>query len=103
MYGMMPATKTTSTTYHLTRSPLLTFTIIFTFLVKDVTATNPGSKGTKYKVHLKKMAETHRVPCVEETWVSLGLFSDVSNASWLRGEATGGRLEAALLDPSLVR
>lgn len=66
--------------------------------VRDVIEPSP-----EYRVHAKKMAETHCVPCcVQETWVSLGLFSDVSNASWLRGEATGGRLEAALLDPSMV-
>ena len=49
------------------------------------------------------MAETYRVPCCEkDTWVTLGLFTDVVNASWLRGEAVGGKLEAALLDPSMV-
>ncbi len=48
--------------------------------------------------------ETNEVKCSdEETWVSLGLFTDVSNTSWLRNEATSGRMEAALLDPSLVR
>lgn len=49
------------------------------------------------------MVEVHQVMCCEEeTWVSLGLFSNVSNASWLRDEATSGRMLATLLDPSMV-
>ena len=49
------------------------------------------------------MVETHRVTCCEtETWVTLGLFSDVSNAGRLKNEATSGKVEAALLEPSLV-
>ena len=48
--------------------------------------------------------ETYKVKtCEEETWVSLGLFTDVGNSSWIRNEATGGRMEAAVLDPSLVK
>ena len=49
------------------------------------------------------MAETYKMRCCEkDTWITLGLFFDVSNSAWLRSEATSGRVEAALLDPSLV-
>lgn len=48
--------------------------------------------------------ETHLVTCCEEeVWVSLALFTGVSNSSWLRSEAASGRIEAALLDPTMVR
>lgn len=40
--------------------------------------------------------------CAAETYISLGLFLNVSNAGYLRREAAAGRLEAVLLDPTLV-
>lgn len=56
---------------------------------------------TGYRVHKKVMAETYKLPTAEY-WISLALFTNVSNAGKLRSEATSGRIEAALLDPTLV-
>ena len=47
------------------------------------------------------MAESHEVPALN-CWISIALFTNVSNAAQLRGEATSGRIEAVLLDPTLV-
>ena len=47
------------------------------------------------------MAESHEVPTLN-CWISLALFTNVSNAAQLRSEATSGRIEAVLLDPTLV-
>ncbi len=47
--------------------------------------------------------ETFELPCSdEEKYVSLTLFVEVRNASKLRSDLTGGKLEAALLDATLV-
>ena len=40
--------------------------------------------------------------CASESWVTLVLFYRVRNASTLRSDATGGRIQAALLDPTFV-
>ena len=47
------------------------------------------------------MAESHKVPTVNRR-ITLALFTNVSNAAQLRGEASSGRIEAVLLDPTLV-
>lgn len=47
--------------------------------------------------------ETHLVSCCcEEVWVSLGLFTGVTNSARLRNEAASGKIQAALLDPTMV-
>ena len=40
--------------------------------------------------------------CASESWVTLVLFCGVRNALTLRNDATGGRVQAALLDPTFV-
>ena len=48
-----------------------------------------------------QMAESYKLPTLDR-WVTLALFTDVSNAGKLRSEATSGGIMAALLDPTLV-
>ena len=49
------------------------------------------------------MAEKYCLHCCsKESWVTLLLFQDVSNAGKLRVEAVSGGIQAALLDPTLV-
>ena len=40
--------------------------------------------------------------CAAENWVTIVLFCRVRNAATLRSDATGGRIQAALLDPTFV-
>ena len=40
--------------------------------------------------------------CAAESWVTVVLFCRVRNAATLRSDATGGRIQAALLDPTHV-
>ena len=40
--------------------------------------------------------------CASESWVTLVLFYRLRNAPTLRSDATGGRIQAALLDPTFV-
>ena len=47
------------------------------------------------------MAEAHKLP-TSNNWVSLALFTNVSNSSKLRSDAVSGRIQAILLDPTLV-
>ena len=47
------------------------------------------------------MAESHEVPTVN-CRITLALFTNVSNAAQLRGEALSGKVKAVLLDPTLV-
>lgn len=48
-----------------------------------------------------RMARSYAVPA-STRWINLALFTNVSNAAQLRSEATSGKLEAVLLDPTLV-
>lgn len=52
-------------------------------------------------LYSKIMAETYQLPTLEY-WISLALFTNVSNAAKLRCDASSGKIEAVLLDPSLV-
>ena len=47
------------------------------------------------------MAESHKVPTMN-CRITLALFTNVSNAAQLRGEALPGKVKAVLLDPTLV-
>jgi len=40
--------------------------------------------------------------CENESWVTLALFRRVKNAGRLRGDVTSGKIQAALLEPTLV-
>ena len=44
----------------------------------------------------------HLTCCAVESWVTLVLFRGVRNAARLRIDATRGKIQAALLDPTLV-
>ena len=48
-----------------------------------------------------EMAESFKLPTLD-CWVSLALFTDVSNAGKLRSDATSGDVKATLLDTTLV-
>ncbi len=47
--------------------------------------------------------EVYRLPCAAEEYVSLALYTNVSNARKLKSLATSGHMQASLLEPTLVR